>query len=225
MRHSNKPPKLPRQIPRYLQNINSKIKPDVQKDIGTYKLLTENYQENSIEKDSLSLIDLTDKTQFHKENLSIFDKDGSKPNFFYMDIENKGSVDANISVLEGTFTDQSIKKRSKISESYLEKVIETPRYPTEIKKDQQENGVLDIAENFLSGPLMAELCNMSLNISTEEKCLKSQQVPPLDLLSYDENIVPFRQRWEEATKDIGKKVKTLKPKNIKITLLLGSSIA
>ena len=197
---TTKPPSKPRVIPKYLQNVDSKIRPDVQKDIASYKSLIESNTEDYIEKNSLSLIDLSDKDPIKGSRAGFFDSSESKSNSFSMNSEVRL-----INTLEGTFTNQEMAYKSKqVQEIPMDRDFETPRYPTEYLKENQESEVLEIAENFLSGPLMAELCSMDLNLETSI-CTKSQQIPYLDLLSSEENITPFRKRWEEATKDIGKK--------------------
>lgn len=191
---TTKPPK-PRIIPKYLQNIDSKIRSDVQKDIAHYKSLLENNPEDSIEKNSLSLIDLSDKDT---RKSGFFESTESKSNSFSINSDTRL-----VTTLEGTFTNkEKVYKNHPSTDILVDRDFETPRYPTEYLKENQESEVLEIAESFLSGDLMAELCGLDLDRS---KCTKSQQVPPLDLLSSEENITPFRQRWEEATKDIGKK--------------------
>ena len=196
---SSKPPSKPRIIPKYLQNVDSKIKHEIKKDVAHYKSLIESLPEDSISKNSLSIIDLSEKDPVKDHPASFFDTNESKSNSFSMNSELRL-----INTLEGTFTNQDIAHKSHPSQEIpIDRDFETPRYPTEYKKDFQESEILDIADNFLSGQLMAELC--SFESSSERRCIKSQQVPPLDLLSSEENITPFRKRWEEATKDIGKK--------------------
>jgi hypothetical protein len=192
-----KPPIKPRFIPKYLQNVDSKIKCDIKKDIATYKSLIESNTEESMYKNSLSIIDLSDKDTRKESQGGFFDSTESKSNSFSINSEVRL-----VGTLEGTFTKQDISHKGQPSnEIPLDRDFETPRYPTEYNKESE---ILDIAENFLSGPLMAELCNLE-NSSERIRCIKSQQVPPLDLLSSEENSTPFRQRWEEATKEIGKK--------------------
>lgn len=190
-----KPPSRSRQIPRYLKNVDSKIRPEVQKDIAHYKSLIESVGEESVEKSSLSLLDLSNKDTRKSSQGRFFESSMSKSNSFEVRLTN---------TLEGTFTNQEIMHKAKPSnEIPVDRDFETPRYPSEIRREPE---ILEIAENFLAGPLMAELClNNGRDVDAHERCVKSQQIPPLDLLSNDEQIVPFRKRWEEATKDIGKK--------------------
>ena len=198
---TTKPPPKPRAIPKYLQNVDSKIRCDVQKDIANYKSLIESNPEDSIEKNSLSLIDLSDKNPTKGSRAGFFDSSESKSNSFSMNSEVRLT-----NTLEGTFTNQEIAYRSQPAQEIpVDRDFETPRYPTEYLKENPESEILEIAENFLSGQLMAELCSSMDSNSERNKCAKSQQVPPLDLLTSQESITPFRQRWEEATKDIGKK--------------------
>ena len=198
-----KPQPKPRTIPKYLKNVDSKIKYEVQKDIANYKSLIESMPEDSIEKSSLSIIDLSDKDIKKESQAVFFDSNESKSNSFSMNSEVRL-----ITTLEGTFTNQDIAHKIQPSQEIpIDRDFETPRYPSEYHKDNQESEILEIAESFLTGTLMAELSNLNTSID-RKKCIYSQQIPPLDLLSSEENITPFRQRWEEATKDIGKKWET-----------------
>lgn len=190
-----KPPSRARQIPKYLKNVDSKIRHEVQKDIAHYKSLIESVGEESVEKSSLSLLDLSNKDTRKSSQGGFFDSSMSKSNSFEVRLTN---------TLEGTFTNQEIIHKTKPSnEIPMDRDFETPRYPTEVRREPE---ILEIAENFLAGPLMAELCFINgKDMNAHERSVKSQQIPPLDLLSNDEQITPFRKRWEEATKDIGKK--------------------
>ena len=192
---SLKPPSRARHIPKYLQNVDSKIKPEVQKDIANYKSLIESVGEESIGKSSLSLLDLSNKDTHKSSQGGFFESSMSKSNSFEVRLTN---------TLEGTFTNQEVIHKARPStEIPVDRDFETPRYPTEYHREPE---ILEIAESFLSGPLMAELCSFTeKSLETHERCIKSQQIPPLDLLSNDEQIKPFRKRWEEATKDIGNK--------------------
>lgn len=204
---SSKPPSRPRQIPKYLQNVDSKIKPEVQKDIAHYKSLVDSAGDDSIEKSSLSLIDLSEKeTRKSSQGGGFFDSSMSKSNSFEVRLTN---------TLEGTFTNQEIVRKARPStEIPIDRDFETPRYPTECHKESE---ILEIADNFLTGPLMAELCAFNERQGeNSSRCIKSQQVPPLDLLSSEEHIMPFRKRWEEATKDIGRKVEEIKSKDFRL---------
>ena len=155
---------------------------------------------DTIEKNSLSMIDLSDKDTRKESQVIFFDSNESKSNSFSMNSEVRL-----INTLEGTFTNKEITHKAHPSqEIHQYRNVDTPRYPSEYHKDNQESDILNIAESFLSGDLIAELSELNMNFD-RSKCAKSQQVPPLDLLSSEENITPFRQRWEEATKDIGKK--------------------
>jgi hypothetical protein len=195
----------PRQIPRYLQNIDSKIRSEVQKDIAQYKTLLDSAVEDSLEKNSLSLLDLSEKETRKSSQGGFFESSMSKSNSFEVRLTN---------TLEGTFTNQEIVHKARPSnEIPIDRDFETPRYPEYAK----ESEILEIAENFLTGPLMAELCAFNeKQAETRERYVKSQQVPPLDLLSSEEQIMPFRKRWEEATKDIGKKGEEPKSRDFRI---------
>lgn len=247
-----KPPMKPRIIPKYLQNVDSKIRYDVQKDIANYKSLCESMREESIDKNSLSLTDLSEKDA-HKDTQGLYKHTEAKSNSF--------SVNPNprLNSLEGTFTKKSNYKVQSSNEIPLDRDLDTPRYPLETTKDPierlsyqisstdsdsqnksqslnplkmscqlkdtpeilssedrytisdpslreedlQQSNILEIADNFLSGSIMAEFCSIE-NSAEVSKSVKGQ-VPPLDLLGSDENSMSFRQRWEDAIKDIRKK--------------------
>jgi hypothetical protein len=258
---TNKPPMKPRVIPKYLQNVDSKIKVDVQKDIANYKTFCESMREESPEKSSLSLIDFLEKPPSNELQRKS-DLTPGKSNSFTINSE------ARLNTLEGTFTKQTISHKVQSSDEIpLDKDFDTPRYPTEFKKDPieknpskapqlqphiqfsqdepirsphlpqykslpqkipdvlssedpyidpdqsireedlQPSNVLQIADNFLSGPLMSEFCSFD-NSSERSRQISSQQVPPLDLLGSDENFMTFRQRWDEAIKNIRQKLDT-----------------
>ena len=188
--HITKPPSnKTRTIPKYLQNVDSKIKNDVHKDIANYMSLIEYTTNDTIEKNSLSMIDLSDKDTRKESQVIFFDSNESKSNSFSMNSEVRL-----INTLEGTFTNKEITHKAHPSqEIHQYRNVDTPRYPSEYHKDNQESDILNIAESFLSGDLIAELSELNMNFD-RSKCAKSQQVPPLDLLSSEENITPFRQR-------------------------------
>lgn len=122
--------------------------------------------------------------------------------------------------LEDTFKKSGSAMRiSANDEIPFDRDFETPRLPMEpVKKqptrentEEEESEILNIADNFLSGPLMARLLNrdsdsFASSIDSLPNYTKSQPVPPLDLLSSSDVSIgpPFNKRWEDATKHIGK---------------------
>ena len=103
------------------------------------------------------------------------------------------------STLEGTFTHLEQSKIHEEAEDSIpfDKDFETPRYPSESRHSKvhssshEEPDVLAIANKFLKDPFMAGLWGHSIESSNE--CVKSQPVPPLDLLG-SEDLKP-RNKW------------------------------
>lgn len=107
-------------------------------------------------------------------------------------------------------------------ELHFDNEFETPRYPGELKTNidrhkttqskkhslEDTGDLLNIAEGFLKNPLIAHLASKgSISFSVEESprnnC-QSQPISSLIQLSLEQSQGPFRKKWEEATRNIGK---------------------
>ncbi|OMJ84052.1 hypothetical protein SteCoe_14923 [Stentor coeruleus] len=233
-----KPPMKPRIIPKYLQNVDSKIRYEVQKDIENYKLLCESMREDSPDKNSPSLIDLSEKDT-HKDdqrsleytethNINIAYKPSLKVQpineiLLYRDIDTprypadtiKDPIERISYQISSTDSDSQSKSQSLSSLKISSQLKDTPEIlssedpytisdPSLREEDLQQSNILEIADNFLSGSIMAEFCSIE-NSAEVSKSVKGQEVPPLDLLGSDESSMSFRQRWEDAIKNIRKK--------------------
>ncbi|OMJ93753.1 hypothetical protein SteCoe_3194 [Stentor coeruleus] len=225
----------PRAIPKYLANVDSKIKHDVQKDIETYKILCESVYDDIPERVSLSPSELSgkgsSKSFFNRskhsetnhnfspknpDNISIL-QDGplTKQNFPQKVIPNNFSTNTHFSPIN---TSKNIKKKplssykssnldvnintqnqeslrpSSNPQFYIPSNILSPKCPItdsdSYKKISQQN-VLQIADNFLLGPLMSEFCDIE-NINEKNSKKKNTE----EIVGLEENIITFRQKWD-----------------------------
>lgn len=201
---------LQRNIPRYLQHIDSKIRGDVRKDIALYKTLlkdeaTSRLYESRYNKENRAPsrdpefphINLTElfqseaPTQISEiEVQTSYDIPRSKATteqttqFPPRTVTILDSSEPSNLYLEGTFT---LLEHSAKEEFPFDKDFETPRYPAEPRRSEllkESSEVLNIATHFLNDPFLASLCGAqdSSEFSSNE-CIKSQPVPPLDLFT------------------------------------------
>lgn len=251
---SSKPPMKPRAIPKYLANVDSKIRHDVQKDIANYKTLCESTYDDYDERVSLSPSDLSEKGStkgfFNRSKRSgtnhnfspknpdhvsaLQDEILTKQNFPQKaQLPSSSSTKTNFSPINTSKISTTNTKKHLISSNkspnlnsyiitqnqeslrpsshpqfYIPANILSPKCPTidsdPYKKNQHQN-VLQIADNFLLGPLMSELCDIE-NTTEVDKNTYNKKKYTEDMLGFEENIITFRQKWDGNTSNNNKRI-------------------